>query len=70
MGRNSSGGGGHGGGGGGVGGPQAPPIDLYRRHIGRQDSRKERKHLKSVQREHEAKENAPKALQQAVRFKR
>lgn len=48
--------------GGGVGGGgkdtiQAPPVDQYRRRIGRQDSKKEKRHLKEVRQLHEAKEN-------------
>jgi len=48
------------GGGGGGGGKdttaQMPAVDLYRKRIARQDSRKEKKHLKDVKHLQEAKE--------------
>ena len=36
---------------------QLPPIDLYRKRIGRQDSRKEKGHLKEVKKLQEAKDS-------------
>ena len=59
MGRSGSGGGG---GGRGKDTMKAPPVDQYRKRIGRQDSKKEKQHLKDVKHLHEAKENAPTAL--------
>jgi hypothetical protein len=45
---------------------QAPPMDQYRRRIGRQDSKKEKKHLKEVRQLHEAKENRFTAYKDSV----
>ena len=66
MGRNRSGD--KGGSGGGMG-PSAysPPIDHYRRQIGRQDSKKEKRNQRRIAQEHDAKEMAPKVVQQSVR---
>ncbi len=58
--RNDSSSGNHG------GGSYQPPIEQYRKRIGRQDSHKERRHLKQVQHSQEAKSMAPKIYQQAV----
>ena len=44
-----------------------PPIDMYRRKIGKQDSKKEKVHLKEVKLKQEAKEMAPRAYREAVR---
>ena len=61
MGRNNSGSGAS-----GAHHAYSPPIDLYRKQIGRQSS-KEKKHLKQMkQHQEEAKEAAPKALKQTV----
>ncbi|XP_023324147.1 triple QxxK/R motif-containing protein [Eurytemora carolleeae] len=59
MGRKGSQGGG---GGGGKDSVQLPPVDLYRKRIGRQDSRKEKVHLKEVKQLQEAKEGRGLAL--------
>ena len=48
------------------GGAKAPPVDLYRRQIARQDSKKEKRHFKEVRLQHEAKEKSPKALKDMV----
>lgn len=45
---------------------QAPPVDLYRKRIGRQDSKKEKGHQKEIKHQHEAKEMAPVAYKQSV----
>ncbi len=45
---------------------QAPPVDQYRKRIGRQDSKKEKRHLKEVKQRHEAKENRFTAYKDAV----
>ncbi len=65
MGRNRSG---DKGGGAGGGGPSAysPPIDHYRRQIGKQDGKKERRRLRSITQHQESKEMAPKMLKQSV----
>jgi hypothetical protein len=49
------------------GGAKAPPVDLYRRQIARQDSRKEKKHIKEYKLKQELKEKAPRALKDMVR---
>ena len=58
------------GGGGKSGGKDAfhqPPIDKYRKEIGKQDWKKERRHQRRIVHEAESKDNAPKALKQSVR---
>ena len=45
---------------------QLPPIDLYRKRIGRQDSRKEKGHLKEVKKLQEAKEGRGIAFKDSV----
>ena len=45
---------------------RAPPVDMYRRQIARQDSRKEKKHLKEYKLQQEAKDKAPRALKEMV----
>ena len=44
----------------------APPVDQYRRRIARQDSKKEKQHLKDVKHAQETKDVAPKAVKQIV----
>ncbi len=44
----------------------APPVSLYRKQIGRQDSRKAKGHLRDVKASHDAKEMAPKAARDSV----
>jgi len=44
----------------------APPVDQYRRRIARQDSRKEKSHMKEVKHAQETKDVAPKAVKQIV----
>ena len=46
----------------------APPVDQYRRRIARQDSKKERLHMKEVKHAQETKDVAPKAVKQIVSF--
>ena len=48
------------------GGVKAAPVDLYRRQIARQDSKKEKKHIKEYKLQQEAKEKTPKALKDMV----
>ena len=50
------------------GGVKAAPVDLYRRQIARQDSKKEKKHIKEYKLQQEAKEKTPKALKDMVIF--
>ena len=51
---------------GGHEGSYAPPVDQYRRRIARQDSKKEKSHMKDVKHAHETKDVAPKAVKQIV----
>lgn len=44
----------------------APPVDQYRRNIARQDSKKEKLHMKEVKHAQETKDLAPKAVKQIV----
>ena len=44
-------------------------MDQYRRRIGRQDSKKEKRHLKEVKQLHEAKENRFAAYKDSVSSK-
>merc|ERR1711956_100528 len=44
----------------------SPPIDLYRRQIAKQDTKKERKHLKEVKHQAESKSWTPKATKDVV----
>ena len=46
----------------------APPVDQYRKRIARQDSRKEKSHLKEVKHAQETKDVAPKAVKQIVSY--
>lgn len=48
------------------GGVKAAPVDLYRRQIARQDSKKEKKHIKEYKLHQEAKEKTPKAFKDMV----
>ena len=51
---------------GGREGNYAPPVDQYRKRIARQDSRKEKHHMKEVKHAQETKDVAPKAVKQIV----
>ena len=53
---------------GGREGNYAPPVDQYRKRIARQDSRKEKSHLKEVKHAQETKDVAPKAVKQIVSY--
>ena len=53
---------------GGREGNYAPPVDQYRKRIARQDSRKEKSHMKEVKYAQETKDVAPKAVKQIVSF--
>ena len=46
----------------------APPVDQYRRRIARQDSKKEKLHMKEVKHAQETKDLAPKAVKQIVSY--
>ena len=46
----------------------SPPIAQYRKEIGKQDWKKEKKNQRQLIREAEAKDNAPKAIKQSVSF--
>ena len=46
----------------------APPVDQNRKRIARQDSRKEKVHMKEVKHAQETKDIAPKAVKQMVSF--
>ena len=55
----------------GKGGREAnytPQVDQYRKRIARQDSRKEKLHMKEVKHAQETKDVGPKALKQVVSF--
>ena len=65
MGRNGGGSGGVGKG--GRDAVQAAPVEQYRKRIGRQDSKNQKKHLKEVKQSQElAKERTPKAIRETV----
>ena len=49
------------------GGVKATPVDHYRRQIARQDSKKEKKHVKEYKQQQAAKEKTPKAFKDMVR---
>ena len=67
MGRSAGGGLG---GRGGRDGVQAAPVEQYRKRIGRQDSKNQKKHFKEVKHSPElAKDRAPKAIKETVRLK-
>ena len=51
---------------GGREGNYAPPVDQYRKRIAKQDSRKEKSHMKEVKYAQETKDVAPKAVKQIV----
>ena len=51
---------------GGREGNYAPPVDQYRKRIARQDSRKEKSHMKEVKHATETKDVATKAVKQIV----
>ena len=51
---------------GGREGNYAPPVDQYRKRIARQDSRKEKSHMKEVKHAQETKDVATKAVKQIV----
>ena len=53
---------------GGREGNYAPPVDQYRKRIARQDSRKEKHHMREVKHAQETKDVAPKAVKQIVRY--
>ena len=53
---------------GGREGNYAPPVDQYRKRIARQDSRKEKCHMKEVKHAQETKDVAPKAVKQIVSY--
>jgi len=48
------------------GGIRATPVDHYRRQIARQDSKKEKTHLRAVKMKKESREKAPKAARDMV----
>ena len=48
------------------GGARAQPVDLYRRQIAKQDSKKEKKHVKEYKLQQELKEKSPKAFKDMV----
>lgn len=51
------------------GGVRATPVDHYRRQIARQDSKKEKNHMKAVKTKKENREKAPKAMRDLVLLK-
>ena len=53
---------------GGREGNYAPPVDQYRKRIAKQDSRKEKSHMKEVKYAQETKDVAPKAVKQIVSY--
>lgn len=68
MGRNSSGSGvGQQKGGGGRDFATTAPVTLYRKNIGRQNSQKEKKLLREMRQEQEARDKAPRAFREMVR---